>query len=669
MFERLWAPLSAALLACGPAQAALLAPPFQDHAVLQRDKPIRLWGTALSSQTVSATLAGKTASATADTSGAWRIELAPLAAGGPYDLTVQSGRDSETLHDILVGDVYLCSGQSNMELPVRAASNTDTELANSANDTIRLFHLARAGSVTPVATIDAGAKWAAASPATVKDFSAACFFFARELQKTVNVPLGLIESSWGGSTIQAWLSDSGTRAVGGYERTLAILAEYQKTPDTARAKWRTLMDAWWVAHDRGHMASPMWSAPDFDDSRWDTMKLDGWWESSGIAAFKNFDGIAWFRTTVELTPARAAQPAILSLGPVDDIDDTWVNGIHLGGSEGWDQPRVYALPVGTLKPGTNVIAVGVLDTGGGGGLWGPVTVRTLKFSGGETLQLPERWRYGIAGPLIETRAAPHAPWSDATGTTLLYNGMIAPIAPYALRGVLWYQGEANVAEPEEYTRLLGGLMADWRRAFDEPDLPFLIAQLPDFGDAAGAPADSSWANLREAQRKAVAAARHAALAVTVDIGDRYDIHPTNKQELGRRLALSAERLIYGATVVASGPMPASATRRGKQVVVAFSDTPLVVYGDRRPIGFQLCDAKRCDYAEAHVAKDSIVLDAPKGILPARVRFCWADSPVCNLYNPAALPASPFEITVTSAARADRRALPRPAKAPPTRSSP
>jgi sialate O-acetylesterase len=376
------------------------------------------------------------------------------------------------------------------------------------------------------------------------------------------------------------------------------------------------------------------------------MKLGTFWEGSEVAAFANFDGIAWFRTTVELTPAQAAQAATLTLGPVDDIDNTWMNGVQLGGSEGWDVPRVYALAPGALKAGTNSIAVGVLDGGGGGGLWGPPQKRALTFADGSVLPLAERWRYKIAAPLIETGAAPHAPWSDATGTTLLYNGMIAPIAPYRLRGALWYQGESNISEPAEYGRLLAGLMADWRNAFAEPNLPFLIVQLPNFGTAVTGPAESSWANLREAQRSAVAADRSAALTVSIDIGDRFDIHPTQKQELGRRLSLNARRLIYGENIVASGPVPLSVTVAKAHVVIAFANTPLMVDGGRRPASFQICDAKtRCEYADASIKKERVVLDVPKGLKPVRVRFCWADSPVCNLYNPDGLPAVPFEMPV------------------------
>jgi sialate O-acetylesterase len=636
------------------ALVALLAPPFQDHAVLQRDMPIRLWGTAAPMQTVTVSFAGETASATADSSGAWRATLPAHTAGGPYDLTASSGTASQTLHDVLMGDVYLCSGQSNMELPVHAASNTDSEIAGAANDTIRLLQVPRTSSTAPLAALAPSAKWAAATPATVKDFSAACFYFGRELKKSVDVPLGLIESSWGGSTIQTWIGESGTRAIGGYDKTLAILADYVRDPITARAKWQAMMDGWWHAHDPGTRAPVPWSAPAFDDSGWATMKLGGWWESAPDPALANFDGIVWFRTTVELTPAQAALGATLTLGPVDDIDDTWVNGVHIGGFEGWDQPRLYALPPGTLRPGTNTIAIGVLDTGGGGGLWGTADKRTLTFADGSVVKLAERWRYKIAAALMDTGAAPHAPWSDATGTTLLYNAMIAPLAPYGLRGVLWYQGESNISEPDEYRRLLAGLMADWRRGFEQPELPFLIVQLPNFGLATGAPQPSAWANLREAQRMAVAADRHAALTTIIDIGDRFDIHPTNKQELGRRLALGARHLIYGEAVHAAGPWPVSATRNGVQVSVTFENAPLVVYGAAQPVGFQLCDEKHCEYAGARATADRVTLDVPKRLKPTRVRFCWADSPLCNLYNTDALPAVPFEMAIAQRSASRRR---------------
>jgi sialate O-acetylesterase len=626
----------------------LLYPLFQDHAVLQRDRPINVWGHTAPSADVTVSVAGETAMAHADAAGHWKASLSPLAAGGPYTLTAQSSAgESETLKDILIGDVFLCSGQSNMELHVYEAAQSYLEISGAANDRIRLLTVERNSSATPRDTFGAPVHWAAVSPTSVRDFSAVCYFFGRELQKSVNVPIGLIHSSWGGSLIESWIDEPLARQLGGYDESLRVLGHYVTSPVAAEAEWRKRMELWWQAHDPATSAAVPWSASEFDDSAWPSMVLTGWWESWGVKDLADFDGIVWFRTTVNLTKAQAEGAATLSLGPVDDIDTTWINGQHIGGLEGWDLPRVYTVPAGTLHEGANVIAVGVLDTGAGGGMYGPAAKKTLKLANGTVIPLDMPWRYQISAPLKQTGGAPHAPWRNESGLTTLYNGMIAPIVPYSLRGALWYQGEANTDNPQDYARLLPGMMAEWRGAFGEPDLPFLIVQLPGFGPASNVPEKSGWAELREVQREVVASDPHTGLAVTIDLGDRNNVHPTNKQDVGIRLSLAARRLIYGETIVASGPTPLSATRDKDKVIVAFDHADkLLTYSADRIIGFELCDAaKLCRFADAIVDGTHAVLDAVHVPAPAFVRFCWSDSPVCNLYNAENLPAVPFELAI------------------------
>ena len=646
--------MAAVLTACsslpGPAPKKpadpLLYPLFQDHAVLQRDRAIKVWGHAAPSTEISVMIAGETATAHADTSGRWSASLPPMAAGGPYVLTAHSSAgESETIHDVLIGDVFLCSGQSNMELHVYEAAQSYLEISGAANDRIHLLTVDRFSSPSPRNIFGAPVRWAAVTPASVRDFSAVCYFFGRELQKSVNVPIGLIHSSWGGSLIESWIDAEQAKKLGDYDEPLAVLDTYITAPKTAEANWRKKMELWWQAHDPASTASPPWSAPELDDSAWSTAVPTGWWESWGVKDLAQFDGIVWFRTTVNLTKAQAGGDATLSLGPIDDIDTTWINGIHVGELEGWDLPRVYTVPAGVLHEGSNTIAVGVLDTGAGGGMYGPAAGKTLKPSNGTVIALSTPWRYRISAPLKQTGSAPHAPWLNESGLTTLYNGMIAPIAPYGLRGVLWYQGESNTDNPKEYARLLPGMMAQWRSAFEAPDLPFLIVQLPAFGPASDAPEKSGWAELREVQRQAVAKDGNAALAVTIDLGDRNNVHPTNKQDVGVRLALTARRLIYGEKITDSGPSPASAVFQKGAIVVAFDHAgKLVTYSANRVIGFETCDANRhCIFSDAKIEGDHVVIDAPSK--PDFVRFCWGDSPVCNLYNADGLPAVPFELAV------------------------
>ena len=635
-----------------PRPLGLLYTTFQDHAVLQRDKPIAVWGLTKPGAGVSVTLAGESASAAADASGKWQAVLAPLKVGGPYELTAKSSAgNTQTVKDVLIGDVYLCSGQSNMELPVRIASNYDADLNGASNTKIRLFHVQRFSSFMAHETFGSDASWSVTSPASVKDFSATCYYFGRELQPAVNLPIGLIEDSWGGSVLQTWLSTETMRKIGGYEDQLDMMGDYVRSPEASLKKWMEYTDGWWRAHDPASAASPPWSSPSYDDSAWDQIIPAGDWEGWGVKALSAFDGIVWMRKSFTLTAAQAKGDAVLSLGPVDDIDTTWINGVEVGGQEGWDTPRVYKVPAGMLHEGTNLLAVGVLDIGAGGGIWGPADAKTLKFANGTLLKLNTPWRYRISAPLTQTGGMEHAPWLKESGLSMLHNGMILPLGRTAMRGILWYQGESDTWQAKEYGRLLSALIADWRQRFGT-DVPFIVVQLPGYGPPLTTPDESKWADLREVQRRVVDETPNAGLAVTIDLGQRDNIHPINKQEVGRRLALVARKLIYGENIVASGPTPLTAIRSRNTVAVSFDNlgSGLAIYESGRPIGFELCDAaKHCSFVDATQNKSEINLDASAVPAAATVRFCWAGSPICNVYNSEGLPAVPFEIQVTQAA--------------------
>ena len=308
--------------------------------------------------------------------------------------------------------------------------------------------------------------------------------------------------------------------------------------------------------------------------------------------------------------------------------------------------RNYKLPAGVLKAGENLVVVNALDTYASGGMYGPAEKRVLQLADGTKLPLAG-WEYQVAPANL---SPPRAPWEPTAGVATLYNGMIAPLGIYGFRGVLWYQGESNssVVEGRRYQAQLSGLFADWRRQFETP-LPFLVVQLANYGALANAPVDSGWALTRDAQRRAVAADGNAGLVVTTDIGNRDDVHPTNKQEVGRRLARAARQVVYGEKLSAWGARPASALRRGQSVAVSFADfdPPLVVYNSRDPAAFELCGAEAgtCRFVRAELRDGQVLLEDPGGAAPARVRYCWADSPVCNLYDAAGLPVGPFEIAI------------------------
>lgn len=632
-----------ASLADAPAPT-LLSPVFQDHAVIQRDKPITVWGDAAPGAKIAVSLAGNSAKAVADNSGRWQAVLPALPAGGPHTLTATAGGHSQSASDILIGDVYLCSGQSNMEMPVHTVSNYDADLNGASNPNIRLMHVERFSSPTPRGSFGNTVSWAVTSPKAVYDYSATCYYFGRELQPDIKVPLGLIESAWGGTAIQSWIPTATLRKHG-YGPDLDMLDAYRRDPAAAEEQWRRKIAAWWTEHDPASAAATPWSDPKFDDGDWDRFIPGGAWEGWGIDDLRNFDGVIWLRKHLTLTAAQAAGAAKIDLGPVDDFDTTYVNGVHVGGGSGWDTPRSYAIPAGTLHAGDNVIAVGVLDTGGGGGMWGPAADKVLTLADGSKLALDTPWRYRISAGVNQTGGLPLAPWNGASGLAMLYNGMIEPLGPIKLKGMIWYQGESNSWEAAKYGTLLTALIEGWRARFGE-DLPFVTVQLPGYGAASVKPIDSSWAVLREQQRLASNALSNAHLAVTIDLGMRDNIHPADKQNVGRRLALIAKKHIYGMDVVADGPRPLGIVRNGRWVAVKF-DQRLSIHESNRPISFQLCDGDRgCVFADAAAQNDIVQIDAQAMPDAKEIRFCWSDSPICNVYNAAGLPAVPFKLPIT-----------------------
>ena len=635
--------LASALGLSTQAMAGPLASVFSDHAVLQRDQPIKVWGQAAPNAAVSVDLSGARASATADAQGRWRAVLpARPAGGGALTLAVEAGGERQVVSDLVMGDVWLCSGQSNMEYPLRRALNGDGEVASAGDPDIRLLQTGKISRPTPQGSLPPGVVWKVSTPQTAAGFSAACFFMGRDLRQAAKVPIGLIDATWGGSVIQDWISREGLTALKTYDEGLAVLADYARDPALGQANWAAMLDRW-AAAKLG--ANNDGQRPDLDDRAWKTLPLEGFWESA--PGLETFDGVIWLRGEVTLTKAQAAQGATLALGPIDDMDTTFVNGREVGATQSWDAPRNYRLTPGVLKAGRNVIAIRVIDSGGGGGAWGKAADKGLRFDDGSTAPLAGAWRYKIAAPLSQTSLPPNAPWVGAAGLSTLRNGMIAPLAPYGVKGFAWYQGEANVTQAAEYGRLMPAMIADWRQAFgDGAPLPFLMVQLAAFGAEKDRPAPSDWAALRDVQRRVTAADPKVGMASAVDIGSPYDIHPADKLRVGRRLGLLARKLAYGESgLVAAGPAPVSARRDGDSVVVTL-DQPGVVHAAGRPIGFELCEAaESCRFVDATLDGASARLAVPAGLQPVKVRYAWADSPIINLFGATGLPATPFEAAV------------------------
>ncbi len=642
------------LLAAG-AQAqspSLLNPMFQDHGVLQRDRPITVWGHAASGEVVTVTLGSASARATADAAGRWSTVLPAMNAGGPWVLTAQGGSGvRQSAGDILVGDVFLCSGQSNMELNVQGASDSWNEIHRSTNDAIRLLNVAHANSPTPLPALKDPVAWKVAAPATVAEWSAACFFFARELGPSIGIPIGLVQATWGGSNIRPWMSAAALQAVGGYDRSLQILTLYARDENAAQKQFAAQWEEWWRGASGDRVGAEPWSLRPPAELRaagdWRAAPPAlGDWRTWGVAGLADFTGSIWFRTTLSLTAAQASSAASLSLGALNQVDESWINGRALGNTFGYGTDRKYSITRGMLHAGENVLVVNVSSTYGGGGLLNGGAPRVLQRTDGEAIPLSAPWQFRIVPPAIGY--PPRTPWESVGGLATLYNAMIAPLGAYGFRGALWYQGESNTGEAQTYQALLIGMMADWRRQFG-PDLAFLIVQLPNFGTPPATPAESGWATVREAQRLAVAGDPHAGLAVTIDIGEAHNLHPGNKQDVAKRLARAAGHVIYGQAFAPSAATARRAIRRSGRIVVEFADVErgLVAYSHNTPIGFELCAdaADTCRFADGSIDGTRVMLSIPNGVAPTRVRYCWADSPICTLYDFSGLPAGPFELHI------------------------
>ena len=638
----------AAIAADAPLAKPLLGPLFVDHAVLQRDRPISVWGEAAPGQQVTVTLADKSIVATADVNGRWRAQLAAMPPGGPHVLSARAGDREQKVSDVLIGDVWLCTGQSNMVWSVRASLNGRAEVAASANNGIRQITVPMVSSASPRADFDKPLEWKIAGPDTTGDFSATCYFFTRELAKVQPVPQGMIVSAWGGSKIQPWMSEAAIRSLGGYDEQLAVLEAYRGDAAAAAQRWGEVWQRWWLGQTAVTRGTTPWVAGR-DSGSWQPAPAELTpWESWDVPELATYNGMLWYRARVKLTAAQAKLPATLSLGVVDEVDLTWVNGRVIG-SSGCCPERNYAVPPGLLKAGDNLVVVNDLDTWQSGGMYGPAEKRALVFADGTRVPITG-WEWQIAPAGLDTPL--RSPWEATAGVSMIYNAMIAPLRNYSLRGVAWYQGESNVSVPEgkRYQAQLAALMADWRRQFEAP-LPFLVVQLANHGPMAPKPVESGWALTREAQRRAVAADGNAGLAVIIDIGNRDDVHPTNKQDVARRLARAARHVVFGEKISPSGAQPAAAKLQGERVELTLADFEgdLVVYSSKDPSAFELCGAAEgsCRFVSARLEGGGKVwLDASGVTAPTRVRFCWADSPLCNLYDGVGLPVGPFEIALS-----------------------
>ena len=610
---------------------------FTDHMVVQRGIEVPVWGWAEQGASITVELGGKQVTTTANAAGRWIAKIGPFDAGGPHELVVKGTR-TVTINDVLIGDVWICSGQSNMEWPVSNVNQAQAEISAANYPQVRLFTVPRRTADEPQETVEG--TWQVCTPESVPSFSAVGYFFGKELHQELGVPIGLIHSSWGGTLAEAWTSAEALETMDDFRPALVRTRKLFDAIKSGKYSYDELLDQWWRESDPGSRTGIGWAEPATADDDWLTMTLPRLWEEAGLP---DYDGVCWFRREITLAESWQGRSATLELGPIDDQDTVWINGKQVGTTWKWDEPRRYAVSKGILKPGSNIIAVRVLDTGGGGGLYGQP--KQMALSAGDTMrvELSGDWKYRASANLKDLAPVPQPLGENANALTVLYNGMIAPLVPFGIKGAIWYQGESNAGRGLQYRTLLPLMIRDWRNRFGVGDFPFLVVQLANFLQEQTQPVEPGWALLREAQWLTAKQDERVGLAVTTDIGNATDVHPRNKQDVGHRLVLQALTIAYGQELIAAGPEFESLAIDGPEARATFSNVGdgLVAHGDKLT-GFALAgDDGRFEWAQAEIRDGTVVLTAEGVARPVAVRYNWANNPIGNLFNKNGLPAAPF----------------------------
>ena len=615
--------------------------------VLQRDAKVNIWGWATPGERVQLAFNRKTYKVITGSDGKWRVQLAPMKAGGPYQMHIDANNHL-TLDDILIGDVFFFSGQSNMTIMMeRVKERYPDEIATADLPQVKYFFVPTAADASKIHDDLPPGKWVGVDREHIMSIGAVAYFFAKKIYAKYHVPLGLINSSVGGTPIQAWISSDGLKDLKPYADRLEQLHDTAFVNRVNRQR-RPLVTRTAQAADLGLDGPLKWYDPAYEANDWHSFWLPGYWADQGV---KNLNGIVWFRKVIDLPPSMAGKAAKLFVGRIVDADETYVNGTKVGNITYQYPPRRYEIQAGLLKAGKNLIVVRVTNTAGKGGF---VPDKRYELTDGVTrIDLRGDWQYqvGLVYPPRGGNGNFQAggrinPQNEPAG---LFNTMVAPAISYTVKGFLWYQGEANADDPGDYRALMTALISDWRKQWQEPSAPFFFVQLPNYMEVQYSPSESHWAELREAQRQTLSVP-NTAMAVTIDLGEWNDIHPLNKKDVGERLALAAERLAYGESgVVWSGPTLRSATRNGENVVLLFDNcgTGLVARGNTELRQFAVAGAdKHYVWAKARIEGNKVIISNPDVAQPLYIRYAWADNPeVANLYNAEGLPASPFMATV------------------------
>ncbi|MXV51177.1 9-O-acetylesterase [Pedobacter sp. HMF7647] len=620
---------------------------FSDNMVFQQKTQAAIWGKDDPGKTITIIPSWdkKKYTVKTDASGNFKQKIQTPSYGGPYTISINDGEDL-TLKNVLIGEVWVCSGQSNMEMPLAGwgkVNNYEDEIAKANYPNIRLLQAIRKTSNFPLDDVEVrNTGWDECSPASVADFSSVAYFFARELYKETKIPIGLIHTSWGGTIAEAWTSAATLKTMPDFKDAVVKIESSSKDQAELKRKYQADLAKWqadMVGKDAGYREGKAIWLDNQSSNDWKTMAVPGLWEEK---ALPSFDGVVWMKKKISIPQSWVGKEIQLSLGTIDDDDITWINDTKVGQTVGVSVPRKYTIAANTLKAGDNTITVRVFDSGGGGGFFGDEKSLALINPDGERISLAGQWQYHVGVDVKDVGAAPTVV-DGPNRPTVLYNAMIHPFLNFAIKGAIWYQGESNAGRAYQYRELFPAMIKDWRKNWNEPDFPFYFVQLANYQKRGEQPGESDWAELREAQSKTLALP-NTGMASAIDIGDAGDIHPKNKQEVGRRLALIALAKNYGKKITYSGPVYTTHQVAGNTIKLSFThtDSGLKSTTGSSLKGFEIAgDDHKFVWADAKIVGNQVIVSSPQVSKPTAVRYGWANNPEVSLTNASGLPASPF----------------------------
>jgi sialate O-acetylesterase len=615
---------------------------IRDSMILQRDSKINIWGWASNGERVNVRFNNKTYKTTTGNDGKWMLHLASMKAGGPYTMEI-SGKNKIVLHEILIGDVWVCAGQSNMEHQMKLHSVYYSKEITDANyPEIRQFKIPNITNLISSQQDFSRGSWKWANPNDVNDFSAVAYFFAKDLYKKYHVPIGIINASWGGIPIESMMSEESLQSFPNIIQTIEKNKDTGYVNETNRKAF-SAMQSMPSPEDRG--ITEKWFDTSYVPKEWRRIAVPGYWEDQGV---KDLDGVVWYRKEIDVSALMKTVPAKIFLGRIVDADELYINGIKVGNTTYLYPQRRYTIPDGVLKTGKNLFVVCVTNYNSKGGFVPDKPYELIAAN--DTIDLTGYWQYKVGAVFTSSKINGGAGIALQNQPTALYNSMIAPIIDYTIKGFVWYQGESNTDKPDEYAKLQPAMINDWRNKWKEGNIPFLFVQLPGFMDYNYLPSESQWAEFREAQAKSLSLP-NTAMAVAIDAGEWNDVHPDRKKDVGDRLALAAEKIAYSENIVYAGPIYQSQKIEDNKIIISFSNTGsgLTTSDNEAPSEFAIAGVdKKFVWANAVIDGDKIIVSSDDVPSPKYVRYAWADNPVNpNLINKEKLPAAPFRTDETS----------------------